>query len=193
MQELIRSANMYNSQLYRMQDPADPMWRVVTTKDNEKKWQILQDKTEATADGKVDIVMVQDSPMLHRVQRIEGDPSDLIASQLMVSRAVGMTAISIAEAALGTNVVSKSLDNSKPEGTVENQLNQDQPTLALAKARLESNEAKFKALRTRFIAQMETLRDELQTADTDNIAAVDAKIKGALKQFANDLETIANQ
>lgn len=89
------------SQIDRLQDAGDPAWRVVTARENARKWNTEFSKTYFHAQGNAGVMIVRDNPMTFRVQRGYNNPAALVRGQLQVSRAVGDAAITIAGAATG--------------------------------------------------------------------------------------------
>lgn len=197
---LLRQSNLMTTLLFRLQDPADPLWREVTNEDNEPNWVVLKKKTEASAWGKTDITMVQDTPMLHRVQKIHGDPSQMMASQLLVSRAVGNAAIKIAQSASGINLggalnlrggVSTEAD-AQQEKT--NSAVQQGQSVAVSEARLKILKDRYTAAKTRLMLKLETLRTQLANATEDaQTDAVKAKIAGSMAAFRDEFQYLYSQ
>jgi len=102
--ELVRSTALLHSQIDRLQDPADPVWRVVSHPDNEEKWNTTFAETYFYAEGNSSVVVVRDSPFSFRVQRGDNDPTALIRSQLEVARAIGDAALTVAGASIGASL-----------------------------------------------------------------------------------------
>jgi hypothetical protein len=101
LNDLTVSTTLLHSQLDRLQDPADPMWRIVTAPENATRWNTQFSKTHFYSEGNNSVVVVRDSPMSFRVQQGNNNPSALVESQLHISRAVANGAIAIAGAAIG--------------------------------------------------------------------------------------------
>jgi hypothetical protein len=99
--QLAQSTTLFYSQIDRLQDPSDPIWRIVSDPENEAKWNIQFNESYFYAQGKSSIVVVRDTPMSFRVQRGANNPAALVKGQLQVSRVLGNAAISIAAASTG--------------------------------------------------------------------------------------------
>ncbi|OIQ50736.1 hypothetical protein BerOc1_02678 [Pseudodesulfovibrio hydrargyri] len=185
---LTRTVNIQNTQIYRMQDPSDPVWKKVISDEDPKNWKLMRDKTWASAQGKAEIIIVQDTPLMNRIQQVHGDPSDMIASQLMISRAVTNTAISIAGKYAGIDL---DLDNTAPAGPGN--------TGALssnvaAKARLDMLKSDYDTAKKRLIAKLEALKAKLEGASgKSKITTVGEEIVGAVKGFKAEFKTIAGK
>ena len=104
LNQLVQSTTLLYSQVDRLQDPADPIWRIVTDPENEAKWNTQFSESYFYAQGNSSIVVVRDTPMSFRVQRGANNPTALVQGQLQVSRALGNAAISIAAASTGMPV-----------------------------------------------------------------------------------------
>jgi hypothetical protein len=101
LNELLQSTTLLYSQIDRLQDPADPIWRVVSDPANEPKWNTKFSETYFYAEGNSSIVVVRDTPMSFRPQYGQNNPAALVQSQLQISRAIGNAAISVAAVATG--------------------------------------------------------------------------------------------
>jgi hypothetical protein len=136
LNDLTVSTTLLHSQLDRLQDPADPMWRIVTAPQNEKKWNSTFSKTYFYSEGNNSVVVVRDSPMSFRVQQGNNNPSALVESQLHISRAVANGAIAIAGAAIGAPGL-PGLTPASPSSSSPAPQAADAPTddFAIAKAR----------------------------------------------------------
>ena len=74
LNQLVQSTNLLYSQVDRLQDPADPIWRIVTDPENEAKWNTQFSESYFYAQGNSSIVVVRDTPMSFRVQRAPTTP-----------------------------------------------------------------------------------------------------------------------
>ncbi|ACS78378.1 hypothetical protein [Maridesulfovibrio salexigens] len=191
LNEIAKSLSLQTSQIYRLQDPADPIWKIVTKKENLSKWNVMGGRTFASADGEVNIVMVQDTPMNPRIQKVHGDPSSTIESQLMIGRAVSSTALQIAQMATGTKLPSiPSVPPSNKSDDAQQQVQQS-ASLGTAKVKLSSLQTKYEAAKRKFIRRLEELNKELATATKANIPSIASKINGALEAFIIECNQMA--
>lgn len=99
--KLVRMSSLWNSQIDRLQDPSDPVWKIVTDPENKKKWNTQFSKTRFRAEGNSSVVVVRDNPMAYRVQQGTNNPTAAIQSQLDISRALGSVLISVAGSVYG--------------------------------------------------------------------------------------------
>ena len=102
--DITRRSVLLASQIERLQNPADPVWRIVTDPVNAGKWNESFSRTYFYAEGKTSVVVVRDSPMDFRVQQGANNPAALVQAQLRVSRAIGNAALAVAGAATGVNL-----------------------------------------------------------------------------------------
>jgi hypothetical protein len=101
---LVKATTLLSSQIDRLQDPADPVWRIVSAPENEYKWNKDFSETYFYAEGNSSVVVVRDTPISFRQQRGANNPTALIQNQLVISRAIGNAAISIAAATTGVPI-----------------------------------------------------------------------------------------
>jgi len=182
--------SLMNSQLERLQDPADPAWRILTDEDNEDKWNNDATTTGYYAEGDSSVVIVRDNPTTYRVQFADNDPTVLIESQLVVSRAVTNAAIAIAGGALGVEDLLPA-----PGGTTVN----GQPTdtglteaekIATSQASLSSE----RQLRTNVARQMNvSLTQFRQQADDSLNTAQSRSLADRMISQLNAYKTILEQ
>jgi hypothetical protein len=138
LNEFIVSTTLLHSQIDRLQDPADPMWRIVTAPENATRWNTQFSKTHFYSEGNNSVVIVRDSPMSFRVQQGNNNPSALVESQLHISRAVANGAIAIAGAAIGAPGLpglSPSPSNPAPSSPAAAPAEPPMDDLAVSKAR----------------------------------------------------------
>lgn len=173
--EIITNLNMLNSQIDRLQDAGDPIWRVVTSPENEKKWNVQFSDTYFYAEGNNSVVVVRDTPMSFRVQRGNNNPAALIKGQLQVSRAIGSAAIAIAGAATGVNLSSiASAGESPPPGETDSAKSED---LARRKAAIEQKaKLRLQKLKT-FRQNLVNLQSLLTNAPDDDSAQINSLIE----------------
>jgi hypothetical protein len=170
---LAQSTGDYFSQIDRLQDPADPVWRVISDPENESLWHESFVETYYYAEGNSEVVVARDTPISFRVQRGTNDPTALVQSQLQVTRALSSAALTVAKAATGVPIPSTVSDGSKTGVEVA-----DDDRLATRRAVVDEK----KVLRQRTLANLrrnlERLRTEYEALDPDPAANVSQK--GAL-------------
>jgi hypothetical protein len=157
-------------QVDRLQDPADPAWRIVSAKTNEKKWGLAFTRTYFYAEGKSSTVIVRDTPTSFRVQNGRNNPAALIKGQLEITRAVANAAIAIAGAVSGTPVPSLNVpaNAASKTGTSTAASSTDDPSeLSRRKAKV-AKEAELRRQAMRHFARaLSDIRDELQSLKAD--------------------------
>jgi hypothetical protein len=117
----LQGSSLRFSQLDRLQDPADPVWRVISSPENKDKWNKKFTNTSFVAEGNSQVIVVRDNPMSYRVHQGSNNPTALIQSQLQISRAVGNLALSVAAAAGGIKVPISIPGQSKDQPAENNQ------------------------------------------------------------------------
>lgn len=188
--DLTTSTELLWSQIDRLQDPADPIWRLVTCRANEKKWNTEFSKTYFMAEGDSSVVVVRDSPMDFRVQKGENDPSALVQAQLQISRAVADTAIVVAGAATGIDLsqaFAKSTDDSRTEKEDVTEGEWLAQKRALLKKQSDLRLHKIRALRL----TLRSIRSSLQDSSDDPKAV--ARLISRLKTVLDAYESAFNQ
>lgn len=180
--EIITNLSMLYSQIDRLQDAGDPIWRVVTSSENEKKWNTQFSDTYFYAEGNNSVVVVRDTPMSFRVQRGNNNPAALIKGQLQVSRAIGSAAISIAGAATGVNLSSiASTGGNPPPGETDSAKSED---LARRKAAIEQKAKlrlqKLKSFRQNLV-NLQSLLTNAPDDDPNKINSLIDHFKAILK------------
>ena len=194
LNKLVQSTTLLYSQIDRLQDPADPVWRIVSAPENESKWNTTFSKTYFYAEGNSSVVVVRDTPISFRPQRGSNNPAALVKSQLQISRAIGNAAISIAAATTGVPI---SLDSNEGQSTSLVDSSEKSPKaeeLAKQKAKIEQK-AKFRAqavrnLRNNLISMREALRPidpEKKLKDYPNLQSRLETILKAHKPIFSDL------
>lgn len=101
LEALVKASGRTFNLIDRLQDPADPMWRVVSQPENEEKWRTTFSETFFFAEGNTAVIVVRDTPFSFRVLKGTNNPTALIQSQLQISRAIANAAIAVAGAATG--------------------------------------------------------------------------------------------
>lgn len=185
--ELLSSSGLFYSQVDWLQDPADPVWRVLSDPANDSRWRNAFAETYFYAEGNNSVVAVRDTPISFRVQRATNDPTNLVRGQLRVSRAIANAAVEIAGARMGLKPLPSP---STGDGAPSVQNPDDTPeALAATRATLsETDELRRRVvatLRTKLEFHREQLRQaQLLRTDKERSAATEA----ALSQLAASLE-----
>lgn len=109
---LFRSMQEFES----LHNAADPRWRVVRDPRNASKWIEQKSQVAFYSEGNNSVVVVRDRPDDFRVQSGSNNPTQLVRSQLEISRAVGSAAIAIGGAALGSHKLGLG-QSGRPAGT----------------------------------------------------------------------------
>lgn len=181
--ELVRSTTLFFSQIDRLQDPADPVWRIVADPRNESKWNTTFSETHFYSEGNTSVVVVRDTPISFRVQRGANNPAALVQGQLQVSRALANAAVSVAGAALGAplpRLPGQAAARDEASGATDSELE----ALLKRKAAVERLAAS-RAVAVRGLRQQLTLlRGQLQRVNQADQAAVNA----LLAQFRSVLK-----
>lgn len=119
---LAGSTDFFTSQVDRMQDPADPAWRILSAPSNQHKWHTDFSKTEYYAEGDAEVVVVRDSVGHFRVQRGKNNPTATILSQAKITRSIASGTLDVLAAAAGVSgvpglsgVANKLSDEAKPK------------------------------------------------------------------------------
>jgi hypothetical protein len=178
--ELTRSTGLLYSQIDRLQDPADPIWRVVSAPENESKWNKQFTETHFFAQGNSEVVVVRDTPISFRVQRGNNNPTALIKSQLRISRAIGDTAISLAASAAGLPAFNPSNPAPNTNGANTESLVSAE-SLASAKATVERKSVLRKQVVRNLALNLSNLRRAFEAANGD------AQRTGILLNQFNDI------
>jgi hypothetical protein len=184
MNDLLRSTALLFSQVDRLQDPADPIWRIVSDPQNQAKWNTTFSETYFYAEGNNSVIVVRDTPMSFRVQRGNNNPAALIQGQLQVSRAIANAAISIAGAAAGLPIPKVSGATSQGKDSTEKGDPAEQ--LAVRKATVERSAALREGAIKGLQRQLIMLRDEFAVVDVNDATAIEAllsKFHSMLKAY----------
>ena len=184
LNDLIRSTSLLFSQIDRLQDPADPVWRIVSDPQNESKWNTTFSETCFYSEGNNSVVVVRDTPMSFRVQRGNNNPTALIQGQLQVSRAIANAAISVAGTAAG--IPTPKLSGSASQGKDSMGAGDPAEQLARRKATAERSAALRGEVIKGLQRQLTALRNEFAIVDPTNQKAVDAlwsKFQSVLKAY----------
>lgn len=184
LRALLRSTSLLFSQVDRLQDPADPIWRIVSDPQNQAKWNTTFSETYFYSEGNNSVIVVRDTPMSFRVQRGNNNPAALIQGQLQVSRAIANAAISIAGAAAGLPI--PNVPGSTSQGKDSTAQRDPAEQLAVRKATVERSAALREGAIKGLQRQLIMLRDEFKIVDVDQKPAVDAllsKFHSVLKAY----------
>lgn len=114
LRQLVITSSIFYNVIDRMQDPSNPVWRLITAEDNEDNWNMDVAGTSFSGQGNSTVVIVRDSPLKFRIQQGANDPTQLIKSQLAISRSIASASISVIAASRGI-----SLPMSTPPGEDE--------------------------------------------------------------------------
>lgn len=98
---LVRRSSRFLELIDRLQDPSDPVWRIISDPANKGHWNKQFTRTYFHGQGNTGVVVVRDNPMHFRIQSGTNDPAVLIQGQLDVARTVANAALSVAAAASG--------------------------------------------------------------------------------------------
>lgn len=180
------NAAFYTSQIDRIQDPADPAWRVVTAPENRDRWQQWLSKTEFYAEGDSSVVMVRERPGHFRVQRGTNNPTALIQGQLRINRALASGVIDIFASVAGVSgipglgSVFQSLDPGDPSPPDD----PDVPGLSAqdvtsTRAAMSASVERTRLLRANLTSALNRLSSELQTVTPGS--GEDQRIRSELK------------
>lgn len=166
-----RATSLYFSQVHRLQDPADPVWRILTAPENKEKWNTEFSNTYFYAQGNSSVVVARDAPADFRVQRGKNNPTALIQGQLQVSRAIATAAIDVAGGFMGLT--------SLPEAGSVEEPDKDEKKKAVG---VEQNASEEFARRRAAIEQQALLR----TQRLENLRANLESLKRAFTELSPD-------
>lgn len=93
-----------HNNLDREQDPADPVWRILSDSRNDSKWHSAFATNYFYSEGNNSVVIVRDTPIHYRVHSADNNPTALIEGQLRISRALTDAAIQVAGTATGVKM-----------------------------------------------------------------------------------------
>jgi outer membrane murein-binding lipoprotein Lpp len=197
LNQLLQSTTLLYSQIDRLQDPADPIWRIVTDPENEPKWNTQFSESNFYAQGNSSIVVVRDTPMSFRVQRGANNPTALVQGQLQVSRALGNAAISIAAASTGLPVSHLMGKDKAGKSTVEVERFSEGETLSRRKALTEQNaRVRMRAVRNLRI-NLISIKEDLQKIDAqrdpEGYRKLRSKLEATLKGHEPVFSIIADK
>ncbi len=180
---LTSSSTVLFSQIDRLQDPADPVWRIVSDPKNEKNWHKEFAKPYFHAKGDSSVVVVRDTPISFRVQRGDNDPAALVRSQLKITRAISSTAVAIAGAATGVNLTPLAGSEQEDAQAGEEGIAESE-ALARRQAEIESRSAQRATVASVLATNLQSLRSQLvDTDDAEVHAGIERHLKGILTAY----------
>jgi hypothetical protein len=177
----MKKFDLFSSQVERLQDPSDAVWKIVTDPINSQNWNVEFSRTYYRAEGKTSVVIVRDSPMEFRVQQSHNNPAALVQAQLQISRAVADAAITVIGATTGVNLsaIPKPGDSSP---NVEDAQARAGEELARRKAKVARlTEQRGLAIKM-LSANLRSLREQLGPLKTNN-----SKDKITIEKLLNNL------
>jgi hypothetical protein len=188
LHDLVLSTTFLFSQIDRVQDPADPVWRIITAPENQGRWNTTFSETYFYSEGNNSVVLVRDTPASFRIQRGNNNPAALIQGQLQISRAIANAAIAVAGAAAGVPVPKLPGAGGAAASAGADGSSTDAELAAKRKAAIDRKAAVHAAAVSGLRRQLVALRGELERAA--NQAAVDevlGRIRSVLEVYATTL------
>lgn len=172
--QIAGSYEFLNTQINRLQDPADPAWRILSKLENQVKWQTYYAETAFCAKGKTDVVFVRDRLGHFRLQRGKNNPAALIQGQFKITRAVASGLVDVLAAAAGaagipgvsagvpkiTPTPSKPIDESDQKKDANSAFALEIFRDAKKEQRIQSSSK----LRQAFLEKLEELRNSINSA-----------------------------
>jgi hypothetical protein len=201
-----------HNDLDREQDPADPLWRILSNSRNNSKWHSAFATNYFFSEGNNSVVIVRDSPIHYRVHSADNNPTALIQGQLRISRAVADAAIQIAGTAAGvkmpdllgkppepvpgpggtttTNETAKPDGTTKPNETAKTTDGGKTVSLATAEATIDAEIANRAASLRSLNRSLASLRSEFERAGTNNISRTNllGQFESLLKAYSRILK-----
>jgi hypothetical protein len=160
---ITRVKSLLESQNYRLEDLADPIWKKVTT-DSERSWKRRFSRTRYKAQGNSSVVIVKDDPATFRVMQGTNNPAALLQGQLQITRAIANVGIKITSAYLGIKPTILTDTAAKPESDTDPGAEPDADAEAKQSASSEMSDA---ALAEASERQKRNFRNDLSTAISD--------------------------
>lgn len=181
---LVTGTSRFLEVIDRLQDPGDPIWRVITDPDNEAHWNERTVRTYFYAEGDAGVVIVRDSPLDLRVQSARNNPNALIKGQLEISRSVANAAISIAGAASGlpTDALASSSTGSQTAGEVDTSPKDFATRAAKAEAWERQQALALTSLRN-YLRSLATKIAELDGDNPEELAQHSLRLKSVLNSY----------
>ena len=145
----------------RIQNPADPAWRVVTSPKNAGNWHRHFTTNVFYAEGNSSVIVVRDSPIHFRIQRGNNNPTALVQSQLEISRSIADAAISVASTATGVPIPKPKAGAGTPDPANDSETPSATDSSVARKAAADET-ARVEAIAIRaFKAKLRSLREQL--------------------------------
>jgi hypothetical protein len=188
LHDLVVSTTFLFSQIDRVQDPADPVWRIITAPENQGRWNTTFSETYFYSEGNNSVVLVRDTPASFRIQRGNNNPAALIQGQLQISRAIANAAIAVAGAAAGVPVPKLPGAGGAASPVGADGSSADAELATKRKTAIDRKAAVHAAALSGLRRQIVALRGELERAT--NQAAVDevlGRIRSVLDVYATTL------
>ena len=181
---LVTGTSRFLEVIDRLQDPGDPIWRVITDPDNEAHWNERTVRTYFYAEGNAGVVIVRDSPLDLRVQSARNNPNALIKGQLEISRSVANAAISIAGAASGlpTDALASSSTGRETAGEVDTSPEDFATRAAKAEAWERQRALALTSLRN-YLRSLATKIAELEGDNPEELAQHSLRLRSVLNSY----------
>lgn len=189
LSRIVGNRELYDSQIDRLKDPADPVWRIVSAPENEWRWNQRFIRTWFYAEGKSDVIVVRDGPLDYRVQSASNNPSVLVESQLQISRAVTNAAITALGSASGVKLGQGGAK--EPGTTPENVDDTAVETMARRNARVAEVQRLRAATNRTIQTQLRSIASELSAAPAQaRQSQLLDRLQGLLKGYKEFLTAI---
>ncbi|HKU63374.1 MAG TPA: hypothetical protein VJQ44_19390 [Gemmatimonadales bacterium] len=188
---LVGSRDLYDSQIDRLKDPADPVWKLISSPENAWRWNQVFTRTWFYAQGNSDVIIVRDGPLDYRIQNASNNPAALIQSQLQISRAVANAAITVLGSASGMKPTQTGA--SKPGTDAEEQDMSEVEQLAGRSARAtELQRLRVSTGRTMQVELRGMLAALGSTPKGDRRAALLDQVEGMLNGYKDIVTSLRN-
>ncbi|MES2974176.1 MAG: hypothetical protein V4757_11245 [Pseudomonadota bacterium] len=177
---LAETLDFYNSQIDRLQDPADPVWREVVDPRNDAKWNPVFARTVFYSEGNTGVVVVRDRAGEFRVHQAKNNPTALIQGQLRISRAVTSGLTDVLGAMTGASGLKGVLPAGKSDAADGDTAAVESIAEGDAKVRAETD--RRRALRANLLRNLERINSQLQgmEEDDDRLDGLKAELQGIL-------------
>jgi len=170
-----QSMDFYTSQIDRLQDPADPVWREITNPKNKEKWNPYFSKTYFRAEGNTSVIVVRERAGHYRVKQGQNNPAALIQGQLKISRAITSGLIDVVGAGTGAGNLSGLLPETGDAGPTGKPAKAE--TIAEASAKIQAINKLRGITRTNLLSNLEKMKMDWATRITTNIAVPDNDLR----------------
>jgi hypothetical protein len=190
IRDIAAAQTFYNSQIDRLQDPADPAWLEVIDPENEPNWVPFFARTKFRAEGNAEVIVVRDRPGHYRVQRGINNPAALIQGQLEISRSIasGVTAILGAVSGVQVPVLGQPAQSGTATAVTSGPQSE---TLSQQEARVDAVQRLRISSRNSVISELSLLTRELNSlpaGDTQRRDAIYARGSTILKSYSELLK-----